>query len=145
MIKTKNIVFFTIVFLMVVVGFSQEKQAITLEDVLKIGGASNLTIKEYNEFQKLTLAESKHIKSWWLPEIYAGGKTHNLWGIAMNTDGRFFDDLARENFWGGLGLNVVWNVGDNIYKSKASGLRAEASAQLSQNKRNQVLLKELTG
>jgi outer membrane protein TolC len=122
---------------------SQEKQAITLADVLKIGGASNLTIKEYNELQNLALAENKFAKNWWLPEIYAGGKTHNLWGIAMNTDGLFFDDLARENFWAGLGLNASWDIGGNIYKAKANSLRLEASSHLTQIKRNEVLLKSI--
>ena len=140
MIKKYRIAFFGIVFFMNVTAYSQEKQAITLADVLKIGGASNLTIKEYNELQKLALAEDQQTKSWWLPEIYAGAKTHNLWGIAMNTDGRFFNDLARENFWGGLGLNIVWNFGDNIYQSKASGLRLQASEHLTQAKKNETLL-----
>jgi len=120
--------------------FSQEKQAITLEDVLKIGGASNLTIKEYNELQNLALAESKHANSWWLPEIYAGGKTHNLWGTAMNTDGTFVDDLARENFWTGLGLKAIWDVGGSIYKTKSIKLKLEASSHFNQVKRNEVLL-----
>ena len=141
--KIYKIVLLGIIFLMHFAGYSQDKQAITLEDVLKIGGASNLTIKEYNELQNLALAESKQAKSWWLPEIYTGAKTHNLWGTAMNTDGRFFDGLATENFWAGLGLNVILDVGDHMFKAKASSLRLEASMHLTQSKRNEVLLKNI--
>ncbi|PCI96894.1 MAG: hypothetical protein COB15_08995 [Flavobacteriales bacterium] len=140
-VKGATLLFFVIALNLTV--FSQEKQAITLADVLKIGGASNLTIKEYNELQNLALAESKYAKNWWLPEIYAGGKTHNLWGADMVNNGNFIDGIARENFWAGLGLNASWDIGGNIYKAKANSLKLEASSHLTQIKRNEVLLKSI--
>jgi len=143
MIKGIKILVVGCIYLINFSAFSQEKQAITLADVLKIGGASNLTIKEYNELQNLALAESKHAKNWWLPEIYAGGKTHNLWGADMVNNGSFIDGLARENFWAGLGLNASWDIGGNIYKAKAISLKLDASSHLTQIKRNEILLNSI--
>ncbi|NCP84466.1 MAG: hypothetical protein GW823_06125, partial [Bacteroidetes bacterium] len=97
------------VFLLIVANtnqlIAQDTIPINLEKVLELGGADNLTIKEYKERQELSLAELSKAKEWWLPEIYAGAQTHQLWGAAMNTDGRFFLDVNRQNLWGGLGLN----------------------------------------
>jgi len=120
---------------------AQDTIPINLEKVLELGGADNLTIKEYKERQELSLAELTKAKEWWLPEIYVGAQTHQLWGVAMNADGRFFLDVNRQNLWGGLGLNVNWDFADGIYNAKSANLRNQASQFLSQAERNQQLLK----
>jgi len=114
---------------------------INLEKVLELGGADNLTIKEYKERQELSLAALTKAKEWWLPEIYAGLQTHQLWGAGMNTDGRFFLDINRQNLWSGLGLNANWDFADGIYNTKSANLRSQASLYLTQAERNQQLLK----
>jgi len=119
---------------------AQDTIPINLEKVLELGGADNLTIKEYKERQELSLAELTKAKEWWLPEIYAGAQTHQLWGAAMNADGRFFLDVNRQNLWGGLGLNANWDFADGIYSAKSANLRSQASQFLSQAERNQQLL-----
>ncbi len=119
---------------------AQETIPINLEKVLELGGADNLTIKEYKERLELSLAELSKAKEWWLPEIYAGLQTQQLWGAAMNADGRFFLDVNRQNLWGGLGLNANWDFAEGIYSAKSANLRSQASQYLTQAKRNQQLL-----
>jgi outer membrane protein TolC len=119
---------------------AQDTIPINLEKVLELGGADNLTIKEYKERQELSLAELSKGKEWWLPKIYAGVLTHQLWGAAMNTDGRFALDLNRQNLWTGIGLNANWDFADGIYNAKSANLRSQASQYLTQAERNQQLL-----
>ena len=119
---------------------AQDTIPINLETVLKIGGADNLTIKEYKERQELSLAELTKAKEWWLPEVYAGAQTHQLWGATMNADGRFFQEVNRQNLWMGLGLNANWDFADGIYNAKSAKLRSQASQYLTQAERNQQLL-----
>ncbi len=123
---------------------AQDTIPINLEAVLTLGGAANLTIKEYKERQELSLAELTKAKEWWLPEIYAGAQTHQLWGAAMNADGRFFLDVDRQNLWSGLGLNANWDFGDGIYNAKSANLRNQASQYLTQAERNQQLLEMIS-
>lgn len=120
---------------------AQDTIPINLEKILKLGGADNLTIKEYKERQELSLAKLTKAKEWWLPEIYAGAQTHQLWGAAMNADGRFFLDVNRQNLWSGLGLNANWDFADGIYNAKSANLRSQASQYMTQAERNQQLLK----
>ncbi|MFT5802475.1 MAG: outer membrane protein TolC, partial [Nonlabens sp.] len=120
---------------------AQDTIAINLETILKVGGAANLTIKEYKERQELSLAKLAKAKEWWLPEVYAGVQTHQLWGAAMNADGRFFLDVTRQNLWGGLGVNATWDFAEGIYNVKAAHLKSEANKYLTQAESNQQLLK----
>jgi len=119
---------------------AQETVPVKLETILELGGANNLTIKEYQERQNLANAQLLKAKEWWLPEIYAGAQTHQLWGAGMNTDGRFFLDVNRQNLWGGLGLNAHWDFADGIYDAKSANLKSQASQYLTLAERNQQLL-----
>tara|TARA_B110000444_G_scaffold245770_1_gene266615 strand:+ start:1142 stop:2500 length:1359 start_codon:yes stop_codon:yes gene_type:complete len=119
---------------------AQDTIPINLEKILELGGADNLTIKEYKERQELSLAELAKAKEWWLPEIYTGVQTQQLWGAAMNADGRFFLDVNRQNLWGRLGLNTNWDFAEGIYNAKSANLRSQASQHLTQAERNQQLL-----
>ncbi len=116
-------------------------QPINLESVLMLGGANNLTIQEYKQRQDLALANLSRAKEWWLPSIYAGIQTNQLWGASMNSDGRFFLDVSSGNLWLGLGLEAHWNFSEGINKTKAAKLKAEASHFQTQAERNKILLK----
>ncbi len=116
------------------------KLAIDLETCLQLGGASNLTIQEYQLRQELAKTESLSAKEWWLPEVYLGTQLHQLWGTAMNSDGRFFTDVNRQNFWGGLGFNVSWDFAEASYSKKAAALSIQVSEYQSQAERNTTLL-----
>lgn len=122
---------------------AQETLPINLQTVLEMGGANNLTIKEFQEKQELAAANLSKAKEWWLPDIYAGLQTHQLWGAAMNADGRFFLDVNRQNLWGGLGLNANWNFAEGIYKTKSAKLQVQASVYETQAERNDILLETI--
>lgn len=122
---------------------SQEIQPINLETVLKLGGANNLTIQEYKRRQELALAKLSKAKEWWLPNVYAGIQTHQLWGASMNSDGRFFLDVSSSNLWLGLGLQAHWNFAGGIYETKAARLKAEAALYQTQAERNKALLESI--
>ncbi|MFT5071905.1 MAG: outer membrane protein TolC [Chitinophagales bacterium] len=143
--KVKKIRFLSFVLFLIIANTNQltaqNTVPINLEKVLEWGGADNLTIKEYKERQKLSMAELAKAKEWWLPEFYAGIQTQQLWGAAMNADGRFFLDVNRQNLWGGLGLNANWDFADGIYNAKSANLRSQASQYVTQAERNQQLLK----
>jgi len=124
--------------------FSQERGKflpVNLEQVLQLGGANSLTIQEYVTRYELTLAEYTESKEWVLPSFYGGFQTHNLNGTAMNADGLFFRDVTQNNFWGGLGLSVSWDFGQQIYQAQSSQKRTIESQFLSTAVRNQTLLK----
>ncbi len=119
---------------------AQETLPINLQTVLEMGGANNLTIQEFQAKQELATANLNKSKEWWLPDVYAGLQTHQLWGAAMNADGRFFLDVNRQNLWGGLGLNANWNFAEGIYKTKSAKLQVQASVYETQAERNNTLL-----
>jgi outer membrane protein TolC len=125
---------------------AQEKAPVylQLENLLEMGGANNLTIAQYRRQQDLAQADLARAREWWLPEIYAGFQNQQLWGAAMNADGRFFLDVNRQNFWAGLGVDARWNFAEGIYGVKAARLKAEASEYQTQAQRNQLLLQMLT-
>ena len=142
--RLKEIVLLSFVLFLVIANttkaLAQDTIPINLEKILKLGGADNLTIKEYKERQELSLAKLDKAKEWWLPEIYAGAQTEQLWGAAMNADGRFFLDVNRQNLRSGLGLNANWDFADGIYNAKSANLRSQARQYLTQAERNQQLL-----
>jgi len=117
-----------------------EQQPINLETALTLGGANNLTIKEFKLKQELAAAELTKSKEWWLPDLYAGVTSHQLNGNAMNGDGNFFVDVDRQSFWGGIGLNATWNFGDGIFLAKAAELRSEAAFHQTAAEKNHALL-----
>ena len=122
---------------------SQEILPINLETVLKLGGANNLTIQEYKQRQEMALANLSKAKEWWLPDVYAGIQTNQLWGASMNSDGRFFLDVSSSNLWLGLGLEAHWDFAGGIYEIKAARLKAEAVLYQTQAERNKVLLESI--
>ncbi|MDH3649938.1 MAG: TolC family protein, partial [Saprospiraceae bacterium] len=122
------------------VTIAQEALPINIETALKLGGADNLTIREHRQQMELAVADLAKAREWWLPELYAGIQTHQLWGAAMNTDGRFGLDLNRDNLWMGLGLDLTWDFADGIYQTKASKYQLEAARHENQADRNQALL-----
>ncbi len=123
--------------------FGQDTVPINLQTILELGGADNLTIKEYQQRQELAMADLSKAREWWLPEVYAGLQNHRQWGAAMNADGRFFLDVDRQNLWTGIGVNAKWNIADGIYLTKAANLKTQAAQHLSQAERNKALLETI--
>lgn len=120
---------------------AQQHYAVNLETVLKLAGADNLTIKEYELKYQQSLAEQSKAKEWWLPSIYFGSSTHYLNGAAMNTNGDISTDVQRNSFWGGLGIAMEWDFSKGIYSTLAAKQKAEAMKYQSLAERNQAILK----
>lgn len=118
----------------------EQTQAINLETALELGGANNLTIQEYKLRQGLASADLATARAWWLPDIYGGASLHQLWGNAMNSDGKIFTEVDRQSFWGGLGLNVSWDFGSGIFMANAARLKSKAAAYQSTAAQNKALL-----
>jgi outer membrane protein TolC len=122
-------------------GVAQENvKPINLEIAMQVGGANNLTIKEYRLQQDVAIADHTKAKEWWLPDLYAGVVLHKLGGAALNSDGFFFTDVSRQSFWGGAGLQGSWDFGTGIYTAKAEDLKAQASVYETAAERNKTLL-----
>lgn len=119
---------------------AQEQININLESVLQMSGAQNLTIEKIKSQQELAEAQWTKSKEWWLPNLYAGIEMHQLWGAAMNADGRFFLDVNRNNLWNGIGIQANWNFAQGIYKAKAMNLKAKAAQFETRAQRNKTIL-----
>ena len=113
---------------------------VNLETVLKLAGADNLVIQQYQQRYELALADRAKAREWYLPTIYGGATTHYLTGAPMNTDGRFFKDVERNNLWAGLGLFAEWDISKGLYGSLAAKQKARAAMHRSTAERNQAIL-----
>ncbi|WP_373495052.1 TolC family protein [Aquiflexum sp.] len=123
---------------------AQEKQfPITLEAVMQQMQTGNLTIQRYQEQISLAQANYTLAKEWWVPELYGGVSTFQLWGAAMNADGRFFLDVNAENLWAGIGLQAQWDFSEAVYLPKSARLQMEAAAFQSTAARNQSILQSI--
>ncbi len=140
----KLIIIKTVAFILLVVATlnvnAQENLPVNLEAVLKLSGANNLTVKEYQLKYQQALADQSKAKEWWLPNIYAGATTHYLNGAAMNTDGKIFTDLNRNNLWAGLGISAEIDFGKGIYQSLAAKQKAQAVNFFSIAEKNKTIL-----
>ena len=119
---------------------AQQILPVNLETVLKLSGANNLTVKEYQLKYQQPLADQSKAKEWWLPNIYAGATAHYLNGAAMNTDGKIFTDLNRNNLWAGLGMATEIDFSKGIYQSLAARQKAQAANYFSIAEKNKAIL-----
>ncbi len=120
--------------------YAQRSYPINLETVLKLAGANNLTIQEYQLKYQQALADESKAKEWWLPNLYAGYTTHYLNGAAMNTDGKIFTNVDRNNFWGGLGVGAEIDFNKGKYALLATKQKAEAVNYQSTAEKNKAIL-----
>ena len=140
-IRSAKLLLFILFFGMSSIVLSQDSLvSINLETVLKLGGANNLTIKEYKLRHELALADVAKAKEWWLPDLYAGTSIHQLWGNAMNGNGVFFNDVNRQNFWGGFGANASWDFGTGLFLTDAAKLNTQAVSFTTEAEQNNALL-----
>ncbi len=120
--------------------YGQETYPVSLETVMQLAGANNLTVKEYKLRYQEALADQIKAKEWWMPIIYAGVSTHYLNGAAMNTDGRIFTGISRNNFWSGLGVAAEIDFNKGKYLLLASRQRAQAANYQSIAEKNGAIL-----
>jgi outer membrane protein TolC len=139
---TKHLVV-SVIALATITGKAQDVLPINLEVVLELSGANNLTIQEFQAKQEWAEANLSKSREWWLPDLYTGFQTDQLWGASMNGDGRFFLDVNRQSLWAGFGLEANLDFADGIYKTKAAKLEAQAAVYETQAERNKVLLEAI--
>ena len=124
--------------------FSQvQVQPITLQQVIELSNENSTTLKAIELQNKLTLADEDMARSWWLPEIYGGLALHQLWGSAMNGDGRFFTDVNRHNSWTGLGAKANWDFAKGMSDLKAARLNNRHQFEMSKSERNKEILRSI--
>lgn len=113
---------------------------VDLPFVLETAGAQNLTLIEIERAIEVSRAESVESGNWWLPTLYAGANVHQLWGSAMNGDGRFFTDVDRQNFHAGVGLDFDIDFGRGTMEHRAQVLSERAVEVDAKAQKNQLLL-----
>ncbi len=118
-------------------------QAISLESVLRLGGANNLTIKAHRHRQELASANLALARQWWLPVLSAGISTHQLQGAAMNGNGLYYLDVERNSLWAGVQADLQWDLRQGFFNTSAARQRADAAEHFSQAGKNQVLLEAI--
>src|SRR5579863_3466727 len=121
--KTYRIV---LLFLLVsVTGYTQtelqanKKMAVNLPVILKLAGANNLTIKQYELQYQLSAAQIDKAREWWLPTIQLGPTMHYLNGAAMQTSGSVLSDVTQRELWLGGGVVGALNFNDGIFNVMA--------------------------
>lgn len=119
---------------------AQETLPVNVETVLKLAGANNLTVEEYQLKYQQALANQSKAKEWWLPNIYAGATTHYLNGAAMNTDGKIFTDVKQNNLWAGLGMAAELDFGKGFYQALAAKQMTKAANFFSVAEKNKMIL-----
>jgi outer membrane protein TolC len=142
--KAKNIfrqiIASSVLLLTVLTANAQQPFAVNLETVLKLAGANNLTVQEYQLKYQQARAEQSKAEEWWLPNLYAGAATHYLNGAAMNTDGRIFTGVNRNNLWAGLIIAAEWDFSKGTYSTLAAEQKAEAVHYQSAAEKNKAIL-----
>ena len=113
---------------------------LNLETVLKLAGANNLTVQEYQLKYQQALAGQSKANEWWLPNIYAGATTHYLNGAAMNTDGNILHPVNRNNLWAGLGVAAEIDFSKGFYQSLAAKQNSQAVNYFSIAEKNKAIL-----
>ncbi|HHG86200.1 MAG TPA: TolC family protein [Bacteroidetes bacterium] len=100
-----------------------------------------LAIQELNERLKLAQVKAAKEKSWWLPTLSGGFNLHQLNGIAMNTDGRYFTDLNRQNYFAGLGLDAEWDFATGPDRARLAEAATKGLELASETERMELLQK----
>lgn len=119
---------------------AQQPFAINLETVLKLAGANNLTVKEYQLKYQQALANQSKTREWWLPNVYAGYNTHYLNGAAMNADGKIFTGVNRNNLWAGLGIAAEIDFGKGFYQTLAARQKVQSANYFIIAEKNKAVL-----
>lgn len=119
---------------------ASKKIPVNLPTVLKLAGANNLTIKQYELQYKLSLAEIDKAREWYLPTISVGPTMHYLNGAAMQTTGSILSDVTQKELWLGGGIVGVLNFNDGIFNVMAKKQESAAVKFENQAQRNSVIL-----
>jgi len=119
---------------------SAKKIAINLPAILKLAGANNLTIKQYELQYQLSEARVDKAREWFLPTIQVGPTMHYLNGAAMQTTGAVLKDVTQKELWLGGGFVGSIDFNKGIFDVKAKKEESAAVKFETQAQRNGVIL-----
>ncbi len=146
--KTPKI--FLLLLLISVTGYSQtgiqysRKIPVNLPTILKLAGANNLTIKQYELQYELSLAQIDKAKEWYLPTISVGPTMHYLTGAVMQTNGALLTDATQKELWLGGGIVGELDFNKGIYNVMAKKQQSAAVKFESEAQRNNVILEAIS-
>jgi outer membrane protein TolC len=123
---------------------SDKKIPINLPAILKLAGANNLTIKQYELQYELSLAQIDKAKEWFLPTISIGPTMHYLNGAAMQTTGAVLKDVTQKELWFGGGIEGELDFNTGIFNVMAKKQQSAAVKFEGQAQRNNVILEAIT-
>ena len=121
-----------------------KKIAVNLPVILKLAGANNLTIKQYELQYQLSAAQIDKAKEWWLPAISVGPTMHYLKGAAMQTSGAVLSDVTQRELWLGGGIQGTLNFNDGIFNVMARKEQSAAVKFEGQAQRNTIILQAIS-
>jgi len=119
---------------------SAKKIAVNLPAILKLAGANNLTIKQYELQYQLSEARVDKAREWFLPTIQLGPTMHYLNGAAMQTTGVVLKDVTQKELWLGGGFAGTIDFNRGIFDVKAKREESAAVKFETQAQRNGVIL-----
>lgn len=122
---------------------SSKKISINLPTILKLAGANNLTIKQYQLQYQLSLAQVDRSKEWFLPSISLGPTMHYLNGAAMQTTGAILSDVTQKELWLGGGIVGTLDFNKGIFDVKSKKQQSAAVKFEGQAQRNGVILEAI--
>jgi outer membrane protein TolC len=117
-----------------------KKIPINLPTILKLAGANNLTIKQYELQYQLSLAQIDKAKEWFLPTISVGPTMHYLNGAAMQTTGAILPDVTQKELWFGAGIVGELDFNSGIFNVMAKKQESAAVKYENQAQRNTIIL-----
>lgn len=113
---------------------------INLNTVLKLAGANNLTIKQYELEYQLGLAQLEKAREWYLPNLFIGPTFHYLKGATIQTTGDLLPDVTQKELWLGGWITGEWDFKSGIYGVLAQKQHNEALKFETVAQRNNVIL-----
>jgi len=125
-------------------GQQSKKIPINLPTILKLAGANNLTIKQYELQYELSLAQIDKAKEWFLPTISVGPTMHYLSGAVMQTNGSILNDATQKELWLGGGIIGTLDFKSGIYNVMAKKQQSVAVKFESQTQRNGIILEAIS-
>jgi outer membrane protein TolC len=120
-----------------------KKIPVTLPTILKLAGANNLTIKQYELQYELSLAQIDKAREWFLPTISVGPTMHYLNGAAMQTTGVVLHDVTQKELWLGGGFAGKLDFNTGVFDVMAKKQQSAAIKFESQAQRNNIILEAI--
>lgn len=117
---------------------------VNLPVVLKLAGANNLTIKQYDMLYQRSLDEVSKADEWYLPTLFVGPEVHFLKGAVMRSNGDILNNVTQKELWLGGGVSAEWDFGDGIYNVMAKKQQSVAIKAETQAERNNIILNAIS-